>query len=80
MNISNLSIFKSFRLPLSLWYDPRSIAAAALLMAYNGKDIPFPTDSSTLWGQYIEENSNLLSGNGLKHSFFCYIHSVILSV
>ncbi|CAO3615497.1 unnamed protein product, partial [Mucor fragilis] len=53
-------ITDSFRLPLCLWYDPRSIAAAALLMGYHGHDIKFPADTSSAWGQYLEANSDLI--------------------
>ncbi|KAI8098185.1 cyclin-like protein [Gilbertella persicaria] len=51
----------SLRLPLCLWYDPKSIAATALLMGYHGHDIPFPSDTNTHWGQYIEKNTSLLT-------------------
>ncbi|KAL7331061.1 hypothetical protein PS15p_203305, partial [Mucor circinelloides] len=53
-------ITDSFRLPLCLWYDARSIAAAALLMGYHGHDIKFPADTSSMWGQYLEANSDLI--------------------
>ncbi|KAI8644607.1 cyclin-like protein [Parasitella parasitica] len=53
-------ITDSFRLPLCLWYDPRSIAAAALLMGYHGHDINFPTDLNSIWGQYLQANSDLI--------------------
>lgn len=55
----------SFRLPLCLWYDARSIAAAALLMGYHGHDIKFPADTSSMWGQYLEANSDLIGGKCL---------------
>ncbi|OBZ85057.1 Cyclin pch1 [Choanephora cucurbitarum] len=50
----------SLRLPLSLWYDSKSIAATALLMAYHGHEIKFPTDTSTNWGHFIERNTSLI--------------------
>lgn len=59
------NVCSSFRLPLCLWYDARSIAAAALLMGYHGHDIKFPADTSSVWGQYLEANSDLIGGKSL---------------
>ncbi|CEP14608.1 hypothetical protein [Parasitella parasitica] len=52
--------FITDRLPLCLWYDPRSIAAAALLMGYHGHDIQFPADTNSVWGEYLQTNSDLI--------------------
>ncbi|KAG2198351.1 hypothetical protein INT46_008229 [Mucor plumbeus] len=52
--------FITDRLPLCLWYDSRSIASAALLMGYHGHDIKFPADTNSVWGQFLEANSDLI--------------------
>ena len=64
----------SFRLPLCLWYDSRSIASAALLMGYHGHDIKFPADTNSVWGQFLEANSDLIGGKCLV---FMKCHIVI---
>jgi hypothetical protein len=51
----------SLRLPLCLWYQPKTIAAAAILMAYHGCKLKFPIELSTDWGKFLVSNANILS-------------------
>ncbi|KAI8883136.1 hypothetical protein K501DRAFT_285520, partial [Backusella circina FSU 941] len=50
----------SLRLPLCLWYQPKAIAAACILMAYHGCKLQFPIELSTDWGKYLVSNANIL--------------------
>ncbi|KAI7903362.1 cyclin-like protein [Cokeromyces recurvatus] len=56
----------SYRLPMCLWYVPRAIAAAALIMAFQGQDLEFPLDPETLWGQFLIENGSIIGGKCIR--------------
>jgi hypothetical protein len=52
----------SFRLPLNLWYEPKAIAATALVMGYQTSGINLPTGTNASWSQYLEDNGELIGG------------------
>lgn len=55
-------IYTSFRLPLNLWYEPKAIAATALVMGYQTSNTKLPTDTDTSWVRYLQENSEQIGG------------------
>ncbi|KAG2234585.1 cyclin-like protein [Thamnidium elegans] len=50
----------SFRLPLNLWYEPKAIAATALVMGYQTSGTKLPSDTNTNWAQYLQGHSELI--------------------
>ena len=52
----------SFRLPLNLWYEPRAIAATALMMGYHTNGVSSPTDANSSWSRYVEDHAELIGG------------------
>ncbi|CAO3647049.1 unnamed protein product [Mucor hiemalis] len=50
----------SYRLPLNLWYEPKAIAATALIMGYHTNGVSCFNDANTSWTAYIDENAELI--------------------
>lgn len=68
-----MNIYNSFRLPLCLWYDAKSIAATALVMGYQTSGTPLPADTSTHWSEYLHANAERIGGN-----YFNFLYSKLI--
>ncbi|KAI9478119.1 MAG: cyclin-like protein [Benjaminiella poitrasii] len=66
VNAALAYINDSYRLPLCLWYIPRAIAAAALVMAFHGQELDIPFDMETTWGQFLVGHGDSIGGRDLS--------------